>query len=147
MSIPAHLSIVTLGVADLPRAVAFYEALGWVRAESSMAEIAWFGMSGGAVWLGLFPHGDLAADASLPREGAGDLPAYRGMTLAMNLASDETRSTPSTALAAGAAPVKEPAPAVFDGLSGYFADPDGHLWEVAHNPAFPVAPDGTITIP
>ncbi len=148
MSIPAHLSIVTLGVADLPRAVAFYEALGWVKAESSMAEIAWFGMSAGAVWLGLFPHGDLAADASLPREGAGDLPAYRGMTLAMNLPSDEAVVDAfRTALAAGATTVKEPAPAVFDGLSGYFADPDGHLWEVAHNPGFPLAPDGTITIP
>ena len=70
-------------------AVAFYESLGWVRASSSMDEISWFGLSGGAVWLGLFPHEELAADAGLPREGAGDLPAYQGMTLAMNLASDE----------------------------------------------------------
>jgi catechol 2,3-dioxygenase-like lactoylglutathione lyase family enzyme len=148
VSIPPYLGIVTLGVADLPRAVAFYESLGWVKACSSMAEIAWFGMSGGGVWLGLFPHGDLAADASLPREGAGDLPAYRGMTLAMNLPSDEAvLAAFEAAVAAGATPVKAPAPAVFDGLSGYFADPDGHLWEVAHNPAFPLNPDGTITIP
>jgi catechol 2,3-dioxygenase-like lactoylglutathione lyase family enzyme len=149
MSIPAFLSIVTLGVADLPRAVAFYEALGWTRAESSMDEIVWFGLSGGAVWLGLFPHGDLAEDATLPRAGAGDgLPAYRGMTLAMNLASDQAvLEAFDAALAAGATAVKVPAPAVYDGLSGYFADPDGHLWEVAHNAGFPLHEDGRITIP
>jgi uncharacterized protein len=148
MSIPARLNIVTLGVHDLPRAVAFYQALGWRRASSSMAEISWFALSGGAVWLGLFPHGDLAEDAALPREGAGDLPAYHGVTFAMNLASDEeVRDVFAQALAAGATSVKEPTTAIFGGLSGYFADPDGHLWEVAHNPHFPLAPDGTITIP
>jgi uncharacterized protein len=148
MSIPARLSIVTLGVHDLPRSVAFYEAIGWERAGASMDEISWFGLSGGAVWLGLFPHADLAEDADLPREGAGDLPAYKGMTLAMNLESDEAvLDAFRQAVEAGATPVKEPARAIFDGLSGYVADPDGHLWEIAHNPHFPVAPDGTITIP
>jgi catechol 2,3-dioxygenase-like lactoylglutathione lyase family enzyme len=148
MSVPASLSIVTLGVHDLPRAVAFYESLGWTKAGSSMDEIVWFGLNGGGVWLGLFPHGDLAEDAGLPREGAGDLPAYQGMTLAMNLESDEAVVAAfDAALAAGATAVKVPAKAVFDGLSGYFADPDGHLWEVAHNAGFPLHPDGTITIP
>lgn len=148
MSIPARLNIVTLGVHDLPRSVAFYTALGWERASASMDEISWFGLSGGAVWLGLFPHGDLAEDASLPREGAGDLPAYKGATFAMNLDSDdEVRDVFGQALSAGASAIKPPSPAVFGGLSGYFADPDGHLWEVAHNPHFPLAPDGTITIP
>ncbi len=148
MSIPAQLNIVTLGVNDLPRSVAFYEALGWARATSSMDEISWFGLGGGAIWLGLFPHGDLAEDAALPREGAGDLPAYKGMTLAINLGSDEAvRAAFDTAIAAGGTAVKPPAKAIFDGLSGYFADPDGHLWEVAHNAAFPLNPDGTITIP
>jgi uncharacterized protein len=148
MSIPARLNIVTLGVHDLPRSVAFYEALGWERAGGSMDEISWFGLSGGAVWLGLFPHPDLAEDAGLPRAGAGDLPAYKGMTLAMNLESDEAvLDAFRQAVEAGATPVKEPARAIFDGLSGYVADPDGHLWEIAHNPHFPVAPDGTITIP
>jgi uncharacterized protein len=148
MSIPPVLSIVTLGVRDLPRAVAFYESLGWVRASASMAEISWFGLNGGAVWLGLFPHEELAADAGLPRAGAGDLPPYQGMTLAMNLASDAAvLAAFDAAIAAGATPVKVPAPAVFDGLSGYFTDPDGHLWEVAHNAGFPLNPDGTITIP
>ena len=147
MSIPARLNIVTLGVHDLPRSVAFYTALGWERASSSMDEISWFGLSGGAVWLGLFPHGDLAEDAALPREGAGDLPPYKGATFAMNLDSDdEVRDVFDQALAAGASAVKPPAPAVFGGLSGYFADPEGHLWEVAHNPHFPLAADGTITI-
>jgi uncharacterized protein len=147
MSIPARLNIVTLGVHDLPRSVAFYEALGWERSGASMDEISWFALSGGAVWLGLFPHPDLAEDAGLPREGAGDLPAYKGMTLAMNLESDEAvQDAFRQAVAAGATPVKEPARAIFDGLSGYVADPDGHLWEIAHNPHFPVAEDGTITI-
>lgn len=148
MSTPPVLSIVTLGVRDLPRSVAFYESLGWVRASASMEEISWFGLSGGAIWLGLFPHEELAADAGLPREGAGDLPAYRGMTLAMNLASDAAvQEAFDAAVAAGATPVKVPGPAPFPGLSGYFADLDGHLWEVAHNPGFPLNPDGTITIP
>jgi catechol 2,3-dioxygenase-like lactoylglutathione lyase family enzyme len=148
MSIPARLHIVTLGVGDLPRSVAFYEAIGWQRASASMDEISWFGLSGGAIWLGLFPHADLAEDAGLPRVGAGDLPAYQGMTLAMNLESDEAvRDAYGQALAAGATAVREPAWAVFDGLSAYVADPDGHLWEIAHNPHFPIADDGTITIP
>jgi predicted lactoylglutathione lyase len=148
MSVPPFLSIVTLGVDDLPRAVSFYESLGWTRASSSMDEIVWFEMSGGGVWLGLFPHGDLAQDAALPREGAGDLPAYRGMTLAMNLASDQAvLDAYAAAVAAGASEVKAPRVAVFGGLSGYFADPDGHLWEVAHNAGFPLHEDGTITIP
>jgi predicted lactoylglutathione lyase len=148
MAVPAQLNIVTLGVNDLPRSVAFYEALGWTRAASSMDQISWFGLSGGAVWLGLFPHGDLAEDAALPREGAGDLPAYKGMTLAINLGSDEeVVAAFDAAIAAGGTSVKSPAPAIFDGLSGYYADPDGHLWEVAHNASFPLHADGTITIP
>src|SRR6185437_591016 len=103
MSIPPFLSIVTLGVQDLPRSTAFYQALGWVKADSSMEEIVWFGLSGGAIWLGLFPHEELAADAGFPREGAGDLPPYRGMTLAMNLLSDEAVTEAfDTAVAAGA---------------------------------------------
>ena len=148
MSIPAQLHIVTLGVHDLPRSVAFYEALGWQRASSSMDEISWFGLSGGAVWLGLFPHGDLAEDAALPREGAGDLPAYKGATYAINLPSDDdVVAAMDAAVAAGATLVKAPSLAIFGGLSGYFADPDGHLWELAHNASFPLAADGTITIP
>jgi catechol 2,3-dioxygenase-like lactoylglutathione lyase family enzyme len=146
MSIPARLHIVTLGVHDLPRSVAFYEALGWVRAGSSLDEISWFGLGG--VWLGLFPHGDLAEDASLPREGAGDLPAYKGATYAINLESDEAVvAAMDEAVAAGATVVKAPAIAIFGGLSGYFADPDGHLWELAHNASFPIRDDGGITIP
>lgn len=146
MSIPAQLHIVTLGVHDLPRSVAFYEALGWTRAASSMDEISWFGLGG--VWLGLFPHGDLAEDAALPRGGAGDLPAYKGATYAINLESDDAVvAAMADAVAAGATEVKAPSMAIFGGLSGYFADPDGHLWELAHNASFPLGADGRITIP
>src|SRR5262245_20589049 len=146
MSIPAHLHIVTLGVRDLPRSVAFYEALGWRRASSSMEEITWFGLGG--LWLGLFPHEELAADAALPREGAGDLPLYKGATYAINLASDAAVvDALAVAVAAGATQVKAPTMAIFGGLSAYFADPDGHLWELAHNASFPLGDDGLITIP
>ena len=146
MSIPAHLHIVTLGVHDLPRSVAFYQALGWTRAGSSMDEISWFGLGG--VWLGLFPHGDLAEDAALPRDGAGDLPAYKGAIYAINLESDEAVVTAmAEAVASGATEVKPASMAIFGGLSGYFADPDGHLWELAHNASFPLGADGRITIP
>jgi len=146
MSIPAHLHIVTLGVHDLPRSVAFYEALGWTRASSSMDEISWFGLGG--VWLGLFPHGDLAEDAALTRDGAGDLPAYQGATYAINLESDDAVvAAMAEAVAAGATQVKPPSMAIFGGLSGYFADPDGHLWEVAWNPYFPLTDDGSLQLP
>jgi catechol 2,3-dioxygenase-like lactoylglutathione lyase family enzyme len=143
--VPARLSIVTLGVASLERSIAFYEALGWERASSSVpGVIAWFGLGG--THLGLFPRDELAADASIADPGPA--PRFGGVTLAINLHSDaEVEAALVAARAAGASILKPAEMAIFGGLSGYFADPDGHPWEVAHNPGFPLDPEGRVTIP
>jgi uncharacterized protein len=145
MTIPAHLSIVTLGVGDLARSIAFYEALGWQRRASSVPDvIAWFGLGG--TYLGLFPRDELAADAAIAEPGPA--PRFGGITLAINVRSDdEVLAALRTAESAGATILKPAEMAIFGGLSGYFADPDGHPWEVAHNPDFPLAEDGSLTIP
>ena len=145
MAVPARLSIVTLGVADLERSIAFYERLGWTRRGSSVpGVIAWFDLGG--VYLGLFQRDELAADADLA--DPGPVPRFSGVTLAMNVESDEeVERIVDEAEAAGATILKRPRIAIFDGLDAYFADPDGHAWEVAHNPGFPLDADGRITIP
>lgn len=145
MTIPAQLSIVTLGVEDLERSIAFYEALGWERRASSVPDvIAWFGIGG--TYLGLFRRDELAADAGIADPGPA--PRFGGITLAINLRSDdEVLAALRTAEAAGATILKPAELAIFGGLSGYFADPDGHPWEVAHNPEFPIGEDGVTTIP
>ena len=143
MSVPPNFSIVTLGVADLERSAAFYRGLGWEQRGDPSAGITWFRTSG--TWVGLFGHADLAADVGVP---ADPPPAYRGVTLALNV-GDEAAVDDALAQAveAGARLVKAAARAEWGGYSGYFADPDGHLWEVAFAPGFPVAADGTIDIP
>jgi len=142
VTVPARISIVTLGVADLPRAVAFYEALGWERASASMDEIAWFRTAD--TNLGLFPNQDLAADANLPPLRG----RFGGITLAINVGTAEAVAAAlDAAVAAGATLLKPATRADWGGVSGYFADPDGHPWEVAFNPAFPIGPDGRVHIP
>ncbi len=128
----ARLSLVTLGVADLARAGAFYEALGWRRAPIEAEGVVF--LQGEGIALSLFGTDELAHDAGLD---AAPLPAFRGIALAINLASraDVDRLFTS-ALTAGARATKPPEPASWGGYSGYFADPDGHLWELAHNPFF-----------
>jgi uncharacterized protein len=143
MSIPARLGIVTLGVADLARAVAFYQALGWERCASSSDEIAWFRTADTNV--GLFPWHELAADARLPAEPRAP---FGGITLAINVESAEVvQPTLDAAVAAGGTLLKPATVMDWGGTSGYFADPDGHPWEVAHNPFFPIAADGRVHIP
>ena len=143
MSIPARLGIVTLGVADLERSIRFYAALGWERCSSSNAEIAWFRTAD--TNLGLFPFHELAADAGLPAVRA---PGFGGITLAINVESPaDVTAAIDAAVAAGATVLKAAVATDWGGFSGYFADPDGHPWEVAHNPFFPIGPDGRITIP
>jgi catechol 2,3-dioxygenase-like lactoylglutathione lyase family enzyme len=142
VSVPARLGIVTLAVADLARSCEFYERLGWERASSSQAEIAWFGIGG--TWLGLFGREDLAADAGVPAGGSG----FEGFTLAVNVpdraAVDDGLAT---AVEAGGTLVKPAVTTDFGGYGGYFADPDGHLWEVMFNPGFPLDADGNVHIP
>jgi predicted lactoylglutathione lyase len=143
MTIPARISIVTLGVEDVARSVAFYEAIGWKRASSSMDEIAWFQTADS--WLGLFGRGDLAADANLAT--SSDRDAFRGVTLAINVESAAAvDGALAEAVAAGGSLLKPGTELPF-GYGGYFADPDGHAWEVCYNPSFPITRDGHIEIP
>jgi len=143
MTIPARISIVTLGVEDVARSAAFYEALGWGRASSSMDEIVWFRTADS--WLGIFGRADLAADANLPSDAARD--AFGGITLAINVESVEAVDAAlAEAVAAGGSLLKPGTELPF-GYGGYFADPDGHPWEVCYNASFPIGPDGRIEIP
>ncbi|MFL5757286.1 MAG: VOC family protein [Chloroflexota bacterium] len=142
MPVPARISIVTLGVADLSRSVAFYEALGWEKATSSMDEIVWFRTADTNV--GLWSSDELAADANLPPQRA----RFGGITLAINLETEAAVTEAlDAAVAAGATLLKPATRADWGGLSGYFADPDGHPWEVAWNPSFPIDEDGRPRIP
>ena len=143
MTIPARISIVTLGVEDVARSVAFYEALGWRRASSSMDEIAWFRTADS--WLGIFGRDDLAEDASVA--APADRDAFREVTLAINVESaEDVDAALAEAVDAGGSLLKPGTELPF-GYGGYFADPDGHAWEVCFNPSFPITPDGRIEIP
>lgn len=136
----ARITLVTLGVGDLGRSAVFYEALGWTRTAAGNENVVF--LQGEGLVLSLFGLADLAKDASLPLEA---LPAFRGVTLAINLPSEaETDRLFATALAAGAKPVKPPEKVFWGGYSGYFADPDGHLWELAHNPFFAMDSQGLL---
>lgn len=143
-TLPANFGIVTLGVADLARSIAFYSALGWERRGNPSEGIVWFRTSGS--WVGLFGYHDLAEDAGL--EAPAEPPSYRGVTLAVNLPSETAVDDAfSVAVAAGASVVKPAERAFWGGYSGYVADPDGHLWELACNPGFPLDDEGRIDIP
>jgi catechol 2,3-dioxygenase-like lactoylglutathione lyase family enzyme len=140
---PARISIVTLGVTDLDRSARFYEGLGWRRSTASSPEIVWFRTADSV--LGLFPSDELAADAGVPATGE---PSFRGVTLAVNLESPAlVDAAMTTAVGAGAVLVKPPAATSWGGYSGYFEDPDGHLWELAHNPFIPFTEDGSLDLP
>lgn len=130
-----RISLVTLGVRDLARAIRFYEqGLGLPRYPIDADEVAFFELEGS--WLGLFNWGDLAADAGVDGTGSG----FRGITLAHNVATpDEVDALLAEAEAAGGRIVKAASEPPHGGRSGYFADPDGHLWEVAWQPNLPLA--------
>ncbi len=136
-----RVSLITLGVADLARARAFYGALGWREAGESAEGIAFYQLPGQA--LALYPLADLARD-----QGRALTPGSGGVTLAQNVASAAAvDALMAEAVAAGASALVQPAPTDWGGYVGYFADPDGHVWEVAHAPMFPLGPDGTLTLP
>jgi catechol 2,3-dioxygenase-like lactoylglutathione lyase family enzyme len=144
--VPANFSIVTLGVTDLDRSAAFYRALGWEQRGLGSPGITWFKTSG--TWVGLFGYQDLADDTTLPPLPHDELPAYRGITLALNLPDEDAVDRAFARVReVGATVVKPPTRAVWGGYSGYFADPDGHLWEIAYVPGFPVDEQGRIDIP
>ena len=142
MTIPARISIVTIGVADVARSVRFYQALGWVRCTSSMDEIAWFRTADS--YLGIFGWHDLAEDANLVEPTRG---SFGGITLAINVESaDMVDAALDEAVAAGGTVLK-PGTVLPFGYGGYFADPDGHPWEVCFNTDFEFGEGGRIVIP
>lgn len=137
-----RVNIVTLGVGDLERSRKFYERLGWRRSSPNTEGIVFFQTGGTA--LALYPRSDLAKDASIPADGQG----FGGTTLAYNARSrNEVDAVLAEAVTAGAKLLKPAQDAFWGGYSGYFADPDGFLWEVAWNPYFPIMEDGSIRIP
>lgn len=136
------LSLVTLGVSDLARSRTFYARLGWREAGVSKPEIAFFRLHG--LVLALFPRQALADDAGVPAEGSG----FAGITLAINVPSREAVSEVIGDAVAAGARITQPADDVFwGGYRGYFADPDGHLWEVCWNPFWPLDAAGAIQLP
>lgn len=138
---PQRVTLITLGVEDIGRARAFYEALGWVPAEAH-DEVVFFQMHGAV--LGLFGKTALAADQGRP----GAMLGTGAMTLAQNFATEaEVDAAFEAAVSAGAAPLKTPEKVFWGGYSGYYADPDGHVWEVAMNPYWPLGKDGSLTLP
>lgn len=135
-----RISLVTLGVDDLARATAFYEALGWRRAMREAEGVAFF--QAGGIGISLYPRDDMARD--------GGLAETRGnaIVLSHNVRErDGVDAVLAEAVAAGGE-VRHPAVDTFwGGYAGSFADPDGHVWEIAWNPGFPLADDGSITLP
>ncbi len=148
MSVPQRFCLVTLGVRDVPASTAFYERLGWRRSGASVeGGVTFFATPGGV--LALWGAADLARDAQA--EGgvaAGSDRGFRGVTLAINLASRaEVDAAIAAWVAAGGSLTRAAAATEWGGYSGYVADPDGHLWELAHNPFWPLDERGLPTIP
>ncbi len=136
-----RLSLITLGVADLSRAKAFYTGiLGW-KAIDSNPNIVFFDLGG--LMFALYPHDAAAEDM---RTASAELPPYRGFTLAYNTRSEaEVDEIFAKLSGAGAAILKAPEKVFWGGYSGYFRDPDGHAWEVAFNPFWQIGADGRVT--
>lgn len=137
-----RLTFVTLGVSDMAVSRKFYEALGFKASSASQEGVTFF--DAGGVVLALFGRADLAHDAGIE----GSKPGFSGVTLAHNAASEaEVDQVLGEAVGAGAKLIKPGQKASWGGYSGYFADPDGHLWEVAYNPFMPLDAAGRVTLP
>ena len=130
-----RISMITLGVKDLETSVKFYQqGLGFPKMESP-PEVAFFTLNGS--WLGLFDREALAKDALVSHAGSG----FNSFALAHNVSSEtEVDNIIELAISAGATLTKPAQKTSWGGYSGYFKDPDGHLWEIAHNPFFWVGP-------
>ncbi len=138
---PQRVTLITLGVSDLQKSRAFYAALGWVSA-SDQDGVSFYQMHGAV--LGLFGLRELAADQGRPDAALGT----GAMTLAQNFGTGaEVDAAYAHALACGATVLKAPEKVFWGGYSGYYADPDGHVWEIAMNPFWPLAADGSLTLP
>lgn len=140
---PLRLHLVTLGVADLSRACDFYRAMGLEPCPMEGEGVAFF--KAGNILLSLYPRERLAEDATVANSDAGP---FAGLTLACNVDGPEAVAVViARAVAAGGRCVKAAQKVFWGGTSGYFADLDGHLWEVAHNPFFPFDSEGRLTVP
>ena len=131
-----YMSMITLGVSDMAKSIAFYQkGLGFPRLEPYEENIAFFTLNG--TWLALYEKKALAEDANV----AFDESSFKGFTLAHTLGSEtEVDALFEEAIKAGATPTKQPQKVFWGGYSGYFKDPDGHLWEIAHNPFMTIGP-------
>jgi catechol 2,3-dioxygenase-like lactoylglutathione lyase family enzyme len=138
-----RINFITLGVKDIAASRAFYERLGLKCHAMSNENVTFFDVNGTV--LGLFGHDALALDAGAQ---AGPQPSYRGVSLAWNGRSDaEVDAIMAHALTCGATLSKKPEKVFWGGYSGYFTDPDGHLWEVAHNPFITIDDTGHVRLP
>jgi uncharacterized protein len=136
-----RLSLVTLGVGDVARSRWFYEALGWRASTASQEDVAFFQLGG--IGLSLFGRAALAEDAGLP-----EAPGFGGVALAHNARTrEEVDTILERARAAGACVLRPARETSWGGYAGYFADPDGHPWEVAWSPHFPLRADGSLQLP
>ncbi len=137
----ARISMVTLGVDDLERALTFYEKLGWKNTSHSQESVKF--LEGGNIVLGLYGREALAKDAGTKVEHRG----FSGTSLAVNLESESAVDMfYRLATNAGAHPQKPPEKAFWGGYSGYFRDLDGYYWEIAHNPFFPLDSSGNLDL-
>ncbi len=135
-----RVSLVTLGVADLERSRSFYSRLGWTEGPDPGEDVAFF-QAGGMV-LALWSRASLAEDS-----GVEDTRGWGGVALAQNVRSPaEADALIEEARSAGATITREPAETFWGGYSAVFVDPDGHPWEVAHNPRWTINEDGSITL-
>ena len=135
-----RLSLITLGVSDLPRARAFYEALGWKTNAGPDDDVVFF--QANRMVIALWSREQLAEDSGVEDNGG-----WGGITLAYNTRSpEEVDAVIEEARRAGGAIRREPGETFWGGYSGMFCDPDGHPWEVAHNPRWEIGEDGGVTI-
>jgi catechol 2,3-dioxygenase-like lactoylglutathione lyase family enzyme len=140
--VEARLSLLTLGVADVPRARAFYERLGFRPSGASKADVAFF--RAGGVVLALWSRAALAAEAGVADPGGG----FAGVALAHNVrAREEVAAVAAAWQAAGGTVLKPPADTFWGGRAAWLADPDGHVWEIVWNPHWPLAADGSLELP
>ena len=142
MSLERRISLITLGVADVARSTDFYARLGWTKSSASNDNVTFIQLKGTA--LGLFSRANLAEDAHVENTPSG----FSGVTLAYNVTSEiGVDSVVKFVVSCGATLVKAPQKVFWGGYSGYVADPDGHLWEIAFNPFFPQDEHGHVVLP